>query len=298
MAGCTRYNKRDFLLQRTEERANLYIEIARAQYEAGEQNEARFNLRQAVQSVRAVKAQTMFAIEAPPGMEDRYDPLAKKAELLRRIAQLQAETGNKEGSEENFRLAVESTESIKEPLRKIRHLLAIAQARAGEPAGGVWAKCLDFALSVKEEYPRAKAVESVIRARLDSLPADETLAIVADRLKGDFQHYAIWVVADAMASGDKPFPAQAVARLGQLASRAEFDRPSKKIKVFQRIAEAQARLGDYEGAFKTAGEPHPVNDVQNFRATQARVHVMKSIAEAQLKAKQIKEAKDTIEMAT
>ena len=69
-------------------------------------------------------------------------------------------------------------------------------------------------------------------ARLNSLPADETVAIVADRLKGDFQHYAIWVVADAMASSDKPFPSQAVARLGQLASKAEFDRPSKKIHVF------------------------------------------------------------------
>ena len=97
-------------------------------------------------------------------MEDRFDPLSKKAELLRRIAQLQAETGNKEGSEESFRLAVESTESIKEPLRQIRHLLAIAQARVGLAAVGVWAKCLDLALSVKEEYPRGKAVESVIRA--------------------------------------------------------------------------------------------------------------------------------------
>ena len=50
-----------------EERANLYLEIARAQYVAGEQNEARFNLRQAVQSVRAVKAQTMFPLEVSDG---------------------------------------------------------------------------------------------------------------------------------------------------------------------------------------------------------------------------------------
>src|SRR5262249_2138347 len=67
--------------------------------------------------------------------------------------------------------------------------------------------------------------------------------------------------------------------------------------VFERIAEAQAHLGDYDGAYKSAGEPHPVNDVQNFRATQARVHIMKAIANAQLKAKQLDAAKDTIRMA-
>ncbi len=231
-----------------EERANLYIEIARAQHEAGEHNEAGFSLRQAVQSARAVKDQNMFPISLPPGLEDRYDPISKKARLLRRIAQLQAETGNKSGSEANFRLAVESAESIKDPLRKTHHLLEIAQSVTGEASASLWTKCLDLALSLADEYPRAKAVEAVIRARLNSLPAEETLAIVADRLKGDFQHFSIWVVADAMASSDKPFPPQAVARLGQLASKADFDRSSKKIKVFQRIAEAQARLGDYDGA--------------------------------------------------
>jgi tetratricopeptide (TPR) repeat protein len=279
------------------DRAKLYIEIARAQYEAGEQNEARFNVRQAIQSTRAVKPNRMFEIEPPPGMEDNYDPVAKRTVLLRRIAQLQADLGDKAGSDDNFRQAIESAESMKEPLRRISHLLEIAQIRSGDAARSVWTKALDFALSQKDEYPRAKAVEAVIRARLKSLPADETLAIVADRLKGDFQHYMLWVVADAMESSDKPFPPEAVARLTQLALKAQFDRPSKKIKVFERIAEAQARLGDYDGAYRTAGEPHPVNDVQNFRATQARVRVMKAIADAQFKAKQLAAAKDTVQTA-
>ena len=50
----------------------------------------------------------MFPLEPPPGMEDTVDPRAKKTNLLRRIAQLQAEIGEKAGSEDNFRLAVES----------------------------------------------------------------------------------------------------------------------------------------------------------------------------------------------
>ncbi len=284
-------------LDAAEERANIYIEVARSQNEAGEQNEARFTLRQAIQSARAVKRDSMFSLELPPGMEDRADPVAKKTTLLRRIAQLQAEIGEKAGSDENFRLAVESAESIKDPLRKVTHLLEVAESRSGEPAALVWTKALEFALSLKDEFPRSRAVESVIRGRLKSLPPDGTLTIIADRLKGDFQHYVLWVVADFIASSDKPFAPNTVAQLGQLALKAEFDRTSKKIKVFQRIAEAQARLGDYDGAYRTAGEPHPVNDVQNFRATQARVHVMKAIADSQLKAKQLAAAKDTVLMA-
>ncbi len=277
-----------------QERGNLYIEIARAQNEAGEQSEARFTLRQAIQSARAVKAESRFEIEPPPGLEDSNDPVAKKTNLLRRIAQLQVDTGEKAGSDETFRLAVESAESIKDPLRKVHHLLEIAKSRTGEPAAGIWKKTLDFALSLKDEFPRVKAVEAVLRVRLESLPVDETLAIITDRLKDDFQHYALWVVADAMAASEKPFPPESAARLSQLASKAEFDRPSKKIKVFQRIAEAQARIGDYDGAYKSAGEPHPINDVQNFRATQARVNVMKAIADSQFKAKQLAAAKETV----
>ena len=43
---------------------------------------------------------------------------------------------------------------------------------------------------------------------------------------------------------------------------------------------AQARLGDYDGEYKTAGEPHPVNNVQTVRTTRARMNVMKAVAEA------------------
>jgi hypothetical protein len=191
-------------------------------------------------------------------------------------------------------LALDTADSLTDPFHKVQALLEIAQSDSCAEAKAVWAKAHDFALSRKEEYLRAQTVGMVIRARLQALPAEETLTLIADRIKGDLQHYALWVVADEIAVNDKPVPPKAVERLYQLAQKAEFDRPSKKIKVFQRIAEAQARLGDFDGAYRTAGEPHPVNDIQTFRATQARAYVMKAIAEAQLKAKHRNAARDTV----
>ena len=281
-------------LQGPADRAGLYLEIAKAQHEAGEKDEARLTLRQALQSARSVQAESPFPFEPPPGMEFSSDPLAKKTTLLRQIAETQAKAGETTASQDTFRLAIEIAETIGKPLNKVRALLEIAQGHGADGAKAVWAKALDFALAIKEEYPRAKAVEMVLRARLDALPADETLTIIVDRLKGDPQNYALWVVADAVATSDKPVAPQAMARLSQLAIKAEFDRPSKKLNVFERIAEAQARLGDYDGAYKTAGEPHPVNDVQTVRATRARMNVMKAVAEAQLKAKEREAARDTV----
>ncbi len=276
------------------DRAAIYIEVAKAQHEAGEKDEARLTLRQALQSARSLQAESAFPMEPPPGMEFDSDPLAKKATLLRQIAEAQAKAGETTASQDTFRLAIEIAETIGKPLNKVRALLEIAQGHGADGAKAVWAKALDFALAIKEEYARAKAVEMVLRARLDALPADETLTIIVDRLHGDPQNYALWVVADAIATSDKPVAPQAMARLSQLAIKAEFDRPSKKLNVFERIAEAQARLGDYDGAYKTAGEPHPVNDVQTVRATRARMNVMKAVAEAQLKAKEREGARDTV----
>jgi tetratricopeptide (TPR) repeat protein len=279
------------------DRANLYAEIAKAQCEAGEGSEARLSLRQALKSARAIRAESGLPFEPPTGIPGFPEPLAKKADVLATIARLQGELGDKAASDDALRLAVETAESIKEPPGRVKHLLEIAQGVPGETAKALWSKTFEFALTLKDEYPRVKAVEAVIRARLHTLPAEETLALITDRLKGDLQHYALWVVADYIAASDKQFAKPTVARLGQLASKADFDRTSKKIKVFERIAQAQARLGDFEGAYQSAGAPEPVNNVQTFRATQARAHVMVAIAEAQLKAKQTDAAKETVHAA-
>ncbi len=88
-----------------------------------------------------------------------------------------------------------------------------------------------------------------------------------------------------------------MARLTELASKAKFGHPSRKIKFFRRLAEAQARLGEEEAAYRSIGEPQPANMVDTFRATQARVQVMKAVAEAQLKAKHREAAKNTVDSA-
>ncbi|HKI17472.1 MAG TPA: hypothetical protein VKA15_06310 [Isosphaeraceae bacterium] len=278
-------------------RAELYAEIARVQSESGEKSEAQFTLRQALQAARSIKAGSPFSFPVPPGLEFDYDPMAKKSALLKKIAQIQASTGDIAASQDSYRQAVETAQSLEQPTMKVRALVAIAEDGPSAAARPVWNTALESALAINDEYSRSRAVEMVLRGQIKaSLPSD-AVATVADRLKGDFQNYGLWIVADAIAASDQAVPPQTMEGLRQLAMKAQFDRPSKKIKVFERIAEAQARLGDHEGAYRTAGEPHPLNNVQDFRATQARVNVMKSIAEAQIKAKQLARAKDTISAA-
>jgi hypothetical protein len=273
-------------------RAGVYVEIASAQTEAGEQNEARFTLREALQAARSVKPDPFMPF--PPGPEHSGDSQSAKVELLHRIARFQAQAGEPAAADATFRLALETADAVGDALIKVYALLAIAKGGPAEKVTPIWTKALDFALAIKEEYPRAKAVEMVLRARVKASLVDEALATIADRLKGDLQSYAIWAVADAVASSEEKFAPQSMARLAQLAMKAQFDRASKKINVFRRIAEAQARLGDYDGAYRSAGEPHPINDLQTFNATQARLNVMKSVAEAQLKAKDRDAARDTV----
>ncbi len=277
-------------------RAELYAEIARVQSELGDKAEAQLTLRQALQAARAINTGSRLPF-TPAGLEFDYDPMAKKSVVLKKIAQIQAATGETPSSQDSYRQAVETAKSLEQPMMKVRALVAVAEDGPIATAKPVWNTALEFALAISDEYPRYKAVELVLRGQIKASLPDLALATVADRLKGDFQNYGLWIVADAIAASDQSVPAQTMERLRQLAMKAQFDRPSKKIKVFERIAEAQARLGDHEGAYRTAGEPHPLNNVQDFRATQARVNVMKSIAEAQIKAKQWDRARDTISAA-
>jgi tetratricopeptide (TPR) repeat protein len=277
------------------DQAALYVAIAQAQNEGGDQAEAKFTLRQALQSVRAIKqGASPFYLVPPPGAEYTNDPVVKKISLLCQIGATQAKLGETRGSQDAFHLADESAGSISEAPKKTTALLEIAKGCPAEESKVRWAQALDFALGLKDEYQRAGSIEMVLRARINSLMVDEALATLADRLQGDLRNYAIWVVADALASGEQAVASAAMTRLDQLAMKAEFDRPSKKFKVFERIAEAHARLGDHDGAYRMGGEPHPVNDIQEFRATQARLRVMKAVAESQLKAKHRGAARDTV----
>lgn len=279
------------------DRATLFVQIAAAQVEAGDREEARLTLRQALQAARSIAAESPFPFEPPPGMEFDNDPLAKKVAIYQQVAEIQAKAGDPAASETTFHQAIEAAKAVSKALNKIRALLDVAQGCPAPTAKDAWNEALKEALENKKEFQRDQAVELVLRARVKAGQTSEALAIIAERLTGDFQNYALWVFADAVASSDKPNLKDALARLKELALKAKFDRPSKKIAVFRRIAEAQARLGDFEGAYATIGEPHPVNDVQTFRSTQSRVYVMIAVAEQQLKAKQDVAAKDTAQTA-
>ena len=172
-------------LQGPADRAGLYLEIAKAQHEAGEKDKARLTLRQALQSARSVQAESPFPFEPPPGMEFSSDPLAKKTTLLRQIAETQAKAGETTASLDTFRLAVEIAETIRKPLNKVRALLEIAQGAAGQGGQGGLGQSPGFRAGNEGRVSRDKAVEMVLRARLNALPADETLATVVDRLQGD-----------------------------------------------------------------------------------------------------------------
>ena len=283
-------------IEALKDRSEVCVQVATDQDDAGEQVEAKITLRQALQAARSIKEQSGIGIPVDL-MDGDQDPLYQKAKLLARIARLQTTVGDKTSADETFKLAIQTAETLEKPLRKVRALLEIAKGGPAERVKTLWATALENAMAIKDEYPRAKAVELLVRAQVESLPIENTISLVSERLKDDLQHYAIWAVADAVASSEKVFAQQSLSALSQLALKVQFDRPTKKITVFRRIAEAQARLGDFEGAYRTAGEPHPINDVQNFRAMQARLNVMKAVAEAQLKMKQRTAALDTTQAA-
>lgn len=276
------------------DRAKLLIAVAEAQLAAGERDEVRFTLRQAVQAARSGPPKNPFGIDLPmpPGFGDG-DPISRKSGFLRQIASLQARAGDESHARETFNQALEAANSVKMPLSRIEALTAIGASGPADPA---WTRALDVAMALPD-FPRAHGVDAILRARIKAGQIDPALATIADRLKDDIQHYAIYAVADAIARSDAAVSPQAMERLERLAAEAKFDRPSKRIKVFRRLAEAYARLGSYEAAFRVIGQHQPANNVQTFTATQARIHVMTAVAHAQLKARQMEAARDTVHAA-
>ncbi len=187
--------------------------------------------------------------------------------------------------------------SIAKPTDRIGAFLKLAAADGGlaELGRPAWAGALDAALSVKGEYPRARAVEMVLRARVQAAQVDDAMATIADRLDGDLKDYAIWVLADAIATSDRPISPPVMTRLRELAAkgRGTIARPrrSRSTDGSRRPTPASATT---TRRYRCIGEVQPANNVESFRATQGRVYVMKAVAEAQLKAKQLEAARDTV----
>lgn len=282
-------------LEDVSERVGIIIGIAEAQVEAGEKDESRFAVRQAQQLVRSLGSENNLPPELPPppGMDLDSDMNVKTVSCLVRIARIQDRAGDRTGSGETFRKAAEVAESIQNPSHRIHALVEFATGGPADLAGATWDKALAFALAQKDPYIRYRGVGTILRDRVKAGQVEPALKIIADRLGDDLKTYALWAFADAVASGNMAVAPDVTGRLERLAEGAAYDRFSKRRKVYQRIAEARARLGDHEGAYHTIGLLHPENGADDFRAQHARILVMAAVGEAQLAAKQKEAARET-----
>ncbi|MHB1561262.1 MAG: hypothetical protein ACYC61_27770 [Isosphaeraceae bacterium] len=282
-------------LEDVSERVDIVIGIADAQVEAGEKDESRFAVRQAQQLVRSLGSENNLppGLLPPPGMDLANDMNAKTVSCLVRIARIQARAGDKTGSGETFRKAAEAAESIPNPSNRIHTLVELATEGPADLAGATWDRALALALAQKDPYIRYRGVATILQGRVKAGQVDPALKIVADRLGDDLKSYALWALADAIASDTMTVAPGVTGQLEALAEGAAYDRFSKRRKVYQRIAEARARLGDHEGAYHTIGLLHPENGADDFRAQHARILVMAAVGEAQLAAKQKEAARET-----
>ena len=182
------------------------MEVAAAQIEAGEKDEAKLTLRQALQAVRSMKSSGNSRFSLPVEMLGLDgDPVNQKVKLLAKIARLQSEVDDKTASEDTLGLAIQTANLVEKQSHKVHALIEIAQGGPALRTKAIWQSALEVATAIKDDYARAKAVESLLRRQVHVLPVENSVSLVSDRLKGDLQHYAIWVVADAIASSDKTF---------------------------------------------------------------------------------------------
>lgn len=282
-------------LEDVSERVDIIIGIAEAQVDAGERDESRFTIRQAQQLVRSLNSESNLppGMLPPPGMEIGSDMNVKTSACLLRIARVQDRAGDKPGSAETFRKAAEAADSIKKPSHRIHALVELASGAPADLASPTWDRAVAFALAQKDDYERYHGIESILRGMVKAGRIEPAMKVIADRLRDDLKTYALWIFADAIASGNMTVAPAVMERLEQLAEKGAYDRGTKKVKVYQRIAEGRARLKDYEGAYHTIGLLHPGNGFDDFRANHARILVMAAVAEAQLAAKQPDAAKET-----
>lgn len=278
-----------------EERVRFLEAIAVAQNDSGDQDEARDTLQQAARSVRLIRND----LKLPAGLRAPFeeDPAQQKASALGIIAAAQAKIGDKSSARKTFDQAIEAAETIKDNIKRASLLAEIAELQSPEAAKGTWERVTRFTGSLADEAQKAKAFEFMVRTRARIGDVDEVLRIVRDELKGDLKAYCLWALADEAATGDTAPAAKVVAQLLAIAEKTEFERNSKKAKVFTRIAQGQARLGEADAAYKTLGVIQPDNAELRFSALQAKVQLMRDVARGQLKNGSKEAAKDTLQVA-
>lgn len=259
--------------------------------DSGEHNAARDILERAAVNARAIGSDPQRPRLLRPRSEE--DQFQTKALSFALVATLEARLGDAATARTRFAEAITAAESIRENIRKAAVISEVAGMQPRDEAEKTWAQATRFAESLSDQFEKAKALECVLRNRVRLGGIERALATLRDDVNSNLKSYLLWAVADELASGEREPPADAVAQVLALAEKTEFDRDSRKGRVFTAIAGAQARLGNSDAAYKTFGSVEP----GSFSVLLAKVRLMCTIARGQLKARAKDVARDTLQVA-
>jgi hypothetical protein len=273
----------------------LIAQIARAQSQAGDRDEALDSLRQAARAARLIRADANKDDELIT-VPFEVDPAEQKADVLRLVAETQEKIGDHGAAKKTFDSAIEAASAIQNDVLRAAFLVELAESQQPADAGPTWARVQKLAASLTDEFAKARATEVFVRGRVRS--GDDTIwTAIRNEFKGDLSAYALWAAADELANGEATPTAKAVKQGLALAEAMKFDRNSKKASVVTALAQAQARLGDGDGAYRTLGMIQPDDANLQFNFIQAKVNLMRDVARGQLKAGAKDLAKDTVQVA-
>lgn len=275
-----------------EENLLILRNIALDQLAVGDQDAALGTLF-AVRNLRLPRVSARHALRFSLMIEGSFEQEMRRHLLL---ATVYDRMNHPEESKMAYSEAIRAAEAIENPLRKVSALVAVAEAQRPVDANSVWERATGFAFSLPDALEKTTALESILRSRYRRGDHESVLGVIGDGLKGDLRAYLLWVVADELATGEHLPAAGTVARVLRLAEKAEFDRPSKKKRVFAMIALAQAKLGD-DCAFRTLEANQPDGKLLQIVDLMRELNVMCALSRAYFVAGKQEAAKDTVRRA-
>ena len=264
------------------DKAKAFIEIAEAQKAAGQEAEARSSLKQALRIARLIKPDPDMSF-----LPSRDDELMRnKAAILAQLAAALHRAGDRDESERAFRLAQDIEAEAATPRTKATVLVDIAKARhnAGDEAGSreAWRKALRLGVEQPDAFVRGRITGVVLLARIRAGAPDEALRMIGELPDAEQKTFASYVVADAIAHEDVKVDAEVAPRLKELFEVADLEQPLRKVKAYTALAEALARLGDFEGASQVVRRLDGPG-VPPWRLHESQISVARVIAAEKLK---------------
>jgi tetratricopeptide (TPR) repeat protein len=272
----------------SEQKASFFEDVARVQALAGDRDGALDLLRRAHQTLQSAKTDR-------PSYLPAGEPENSRATALARLASAQRELGNREGARKSFDEALQCAHSIAQPVYRVDALLKIADAQDADGKKRIREKAISFALSL-DEFPKSRAVEFIVEHMVETGDVEDALRLIEKRLEGDLKALGIVIVAEQLASAQTPPAAKLARSMCDLANKAEFQTPSKRLIAFKQVALALAKAGDAERAYQAIDSINPEDDVTRANLSQARIWVFLAVAEAQVAARDMPAARNTLDV--